>query len=190
MSPVSKTAQVLKYFAQRYQAAARKGVPRKRLVKLAYLADLLSREFLSTPITALAYYRYTFGPYDSAIEDSIDELVAAGLADRRDGWESDEVFSKRLTDTGAPIAFDFSHAEFEVLRYVAENYIDMPMRELLDDVVYPSAPMKLAPNKNDVLPMSVVDGRGLTLVGFRLEDVLAAEAAIDSGDFSTSISAR
>ncbi|MDQ3675069.1 MAG: hypothetical protein M3365_11955, partial [Gemmatimonadota bacterium] len=39
----SKTAQVLRYFAQHYGGP---GVPRKRLVKLAYMADILSRQYL------------------------------------------------------------------------------------------------------------------------------------------------
>jgi hypothetical protein len=182
---LSKTAQVLKYFAQQYKAgAARGGIPRKRLVKMAYLTDLLAREHFGHPLTDLTYYRYYYGPYDSAIRGFIDELVKADLADERHALDGDYV-TKFLVDHGVPISFDFGLAEMEILRYVAATYLSMPMQELLDDVVYQTAPFKKTSELNDKLPMDIVNNRVAETVPFALEAVLRAEMEIDAGQFTT-----
>lgn len=184
---ISKSAQVLKYFAQQYGAPpSRAGIPRKRLVKMAYLSDLLAREYLGRAITEFSYYRYKHGPYDRAIVSTIDELVKAGLAEDRQVWDGD-YRKKLLLDTGVALAFDFSAGEMEILRYVANTYLRMPMEELLEDVVYPSSPMRQTSRMEEVLPMDSVNNRGAREVGFDLEAVLRAEQEIDAGRFKTAI---
>src|SRR5712691_2138022 len=63
---VSRNARLLKYFVQQYP-----GIPRKRLVKLVYMADIISRQFLGRPISTFEYRLDKFGPYDPAIEDDV-----------------------------------------------------------------------------------------------------------------------
>jgi hypothetical protein len=185
MEAMSKTAQVLKYFAQQYQAENGKGIPRKRLIKMAYLTDLLAREYLGDPITDFRYYLYDFGPYDEEIESVIAELEAAGLAETKLEW-GQETNIKRLVDRGVPVAFDFTLVESEILRYVTTNYLTMPMHELMDEIVYPSLPMKEAKYK-ERLPMGLMDNRGRKAVGFDLEAVLRAEQDINRGNFTTAL---
>lgn len=184
MEPLNKTGQLLKYFAQQYRESDRKGIPRKRLIKMAFLADLLAREYLGHALTEFNYYYHHYGPYDSAIEDVVGELVTSGYAETRESWESDEVFTKRLCDLGVPYAYDFTASEAAILAYVAENYLPMPMKELLEDVVYASAPMRAA-TKSQPVPMDIVNHRGRDTVGFELDAVLEAARAIDEGRYFT-----
>lgn len=186
MTGLSKTEQVLKYFAQQYKLPpSRNGIPRKRLVKMAYMADVLAREYLGRPITDLDYHRNKFGPYDESIKAAIGDLVEAGLAEVRVEWEGDYQ-TKRLVDSGKPVSFTLTAAEMEILRYVAANYLHMPMAELLRDVVYQTLPMQDTP-MDQRLPMNLLDNRGVDAVGFDLEEVLRAEAEIDAGNFSVAI---
>lgn len=187
---VSRTAQLLRYFAQQYKGDGLQGIPRVRLMKMAYLSDLLAREYLSRPVTAFEYYRYEFGPYDEQIIDSIEELVAEGLAEVVTEWGGDRP-TKRLVGRGAPLAFEFSEPELEVMKYVADNYIGMDMRELLQEVVYRTQPMvpliEVDWRKKIPLDMDQMNGQGERAVGFRLADVLRAERAVHAGRFVTSI---
>ncbi len=189
MTSLSKTAQVLKYFAQQYRSGTKPGIPRTRLMKMAYLSDLLAREYLGQPITDFAYYRFHYGPYDRAIVDVVDELVAANLAELK--FEiGDEYETKLLVDLGRPVFFDFSAGETEILSYVARNYLRMPLKELLTDVVYETLPMKQTSRLDETLPMGASDNRGKDAVGFDLEEMLLAERQIDEGKFTTDFASR
>lgn len=190
MPEISRTAQVLRYFAQQYQAVSNKGIPRLRLVKMAYMSDVLAREYLESPVTSFNYYRYHLGPYDDAIIDAIEELVNAGLAETRTEW-SETGDTKRLVGRGAPIAFQFTAGELEVMKYVADTYMTMEMREFIEDVVYLTVPMVEAKDRDprDKVPLNMdqLNNVGTERVGFRLEDVLRAEEAIRAGRYVTTL---
>src|SRR3990172_4747017 len=103
----SKTAQVLKFFAQQY---GHPGVPRKRLAKLVYMADVLARQYLGHPITEFEYIKDHYGPYARSLPDYAEELVGCELAEEttsRDGVRR----TVRLRDLGQPLAFQFSPGE-------------------------------------------------------------------------------
>lgn len=182
--PISKTAQVLKYFAEQYRAGTGKGIPRKLLVKMCYVSDLFAHEHWGDAITDLAYYRYDRGPYDDHIVDYIEELETAKLAEVKHEIDGDYE-KKRLVDRGVRIAFDFSTVEQEVLDYVATNYLFMPMPELMEDVVYPSRPWKETSRRKEPLPMNSVDNEKSNLVGFPLEELLLAKRELEAGRFVT-----
>lgn len=187
MPQLSKTAQLLRFFAQQYGPP---GVPRLRLMKLAYMSDLLAREYLGQPITDFAYYRYTLGPYDDAIIAAIREVVDAGLGANRVEWGENGP-TRRLLANGVPIVFDFSAAELEILTYVTTNYLHMDMEEFVRDVVYTTKPMipllDAKPKDRKPLDMDQLNGAIVAQYGFRLEDVLEAEAAIRAGKFVTAL---
>jgi hypothetical protein len=181
---VSRDAQVLKFFAQQCR-----GIPRKRHVKLVYLADVLAREYLGHPISSFEYVRLYYGPYDRRFPEVAQELVLAGLAEEvtehRTAYPAPQR-TIRLVDLGLSVPFEFSLGELEVLRYVTENYLDMPMEELIEDVIYETEPMKAGVSEESRLPMELADRRGVDAVGFDLEAVLAAEREIAEGKFTTS----
>ena len=179
MTQLSRNAQLLKYFAQQYP-----GIPRTRLVKLVYMSDVLARQYLGHPISTFRYVHHYFGPYDGAVESAAEELEAAGLA-RQEFDRGPELTYKRLHDNGTPTPFSFTLGENEVLAYVSANYVQMPMREFLDDVVYETLPMKLSERRQAPLEMSVLDHTGSKAVGFDLERVLRAEQQAESGNYKT-----
>lgn len=182
MPSISKTAQLLKYFAQHYQRVTGQGIHRTRLMKMAYLSDLLAREYLGEQITAFSYYRYTYGPYDDHIRDFVDELVAVGLGERKLEYGPDHT-ANRLLDVGGPIVFEFAPTEQEILTYVRKTYLHMDMDELLQEVVYKTKPMVPLPAMDEDLKMDDINNAGRKIVGFDLADVLKAEAELDRGEF-------
>lgn len=171
---LSRNALLVKFFAQAYR-----GIPRTNLVKYIYEADVLAREYTGHPISTLTYHRDKFGPYDAAIEEAVDELIAAGhVEEKRESWTSWRIGKGtyiRLFDQHKPVSFDFDLAESAVLDYVVTNYRDMPFKEFLYDVVYETPPMKAGKQLGELLPMSDLDNKGTERVGFALADVLKAE---------------
>lgn len=178
---ISKSAQVLKFFAQQYR-----GIPRKRLTKMAYETDIIARQYLGEPITTFEWRLYQFGPYSEEIPLAVDELVKNGLAWTQDTEPTEEGPGwKKLYDAGRPVVFDFTLAENEILGYVAVNYLNMPMDELLNDVVYETKPLKVAVQFHQRLPMEIINNEGRNLVGFDLMRIIKAEQQARAGDFLT-----
>jgi hypothetical protein len=181
---ISKTAQVLRYFAQRYYADAKSGIKRVRLVKMAYMSDVIGREYLGAAITDFQWYRYLHGPYDDAVVAAVAELVAADLGLEKKEYDEGGVI-KRLLPVGGPVTFEFDDGELEVLKYVGDNYLGMPMGELIEDVVYRTAPMRelldADPEQRRRLDMKQLDDAGTRQAGFKLTDVLRAERAALAG---------
>src|SRR5574341_2097513 len=134
----------------------------------------------------MAYY---YGPYASQIPDAVDELTSKELAWVRETEATPEgdVAWKLLYDSGRPVTFDFSLGENEVLAYVVANYLNMPMEELLWDVVYPTMPFKaaVAAGFGSYLPMDLANQEGKRLVGFDLEAIIKAERQVEAGDYVT-----
>lgn len=171
MSELSRNAQVLKYFAQNYGAP---GVPRKRLVKLAFMTDLLARQYLGHPISHFEYLKDHFGPNARDLPEYAQELERAELAvefvERHPTHRT-----IRLRDCGRPVAFDFTAGESEILAYVVENYLSMDLDEFIDDVVKETDAFKAATRQGESLPMHLVDNSRRNEIGFDLESVLLAE---------------
>ena len=175
---LSRNAQLVKYFAQQSR-----GLPRTRLVKLIYMTDVLARQYLGRQVSSLRYYRYKFGPYDRAIESAVAELVESGYAEeRREIWSTEGAY-RRLFDLHQPTSFTFDLCESAILDYVSTNYVDMPWKELLQDVVYETAPMKAGVRKKQYLPMDMINDSGTRIVGFKLDEILRLEQESRPDDF-------
>jgi len=181
MPALSKNAQLLKFFSQQY---GHPGVPRKRLVKLAFMADVLSRQYLGRPISTFVYIKDHFGPNARDLPGFTQELEASGL-----GFECTETDGERRTirlrDAGRPIEFGFTPGESEILGYVVRNYLAMDIEEFIDSVVKQTEPFLAATRHGEELPMAVIDGAGREQVGFDLEAVLAAEQQAVDGRGTT-----
>jgi hypothetical protein len=175
MAELSRNAQVLRYLLQ-----VAPGIGRTKLVKFAYLADLEARRCLGRPISAFVYVFNQHGPFDSGgFFAAVGELTARGLATENQ-VPCGEYVGYELYATGEAAEFDFTAAEAEVLRFVATTYFSKTARDLCDDIVYKTEPMRSAePGKP--LPMDIVNrapGEGL---GFSLERMLAGEASAEAG---------
>jgi hypothetical protein len=178
---ISKTAQVLRFFAQQYGSA---GITRKRLVKLAYMSDVLSRQYLGQPITELGYIKDHYGPNARELPEFTKELVEAALADEWETWDGN-YRRIRLRAMAPGGMFSFSLGETEILAYVAKNYLAMDIEEFIDSVVKNTDPFKQVIVHGEHLPMHIVDNTVRNGVGFDLERVAAAERQAEEGDFVT-----
>jgi len=177
---LSHNAQLLKFFAQQYR-----GIPRKRLVKLVFMADIIGRQYLGKPLSNIQWTLYHYGPYSQEISDAVDELESRGLCWTEVKHAPGEATWKKLYDAGKPVLFDFSLAEDQVLGFVVRTYLNMPMEELILDVVYETTPYKRAEKFGDTLQMSLVDDEGKREFGFDLEEIARAERQAEEGDFVT-----
>lgn len=185
-TPLSRNAQLYKFLAQQCR-----GIPRKRLVKMAYMADLVARQYLGRPISTFNYVVYHYGPYPPETPETIEELSSRGLAWVQESVKAapDDYAFKKLYDSGKPVVFDFTLGENEVLAYVVRNYLDMDTEELVEDVVYQTRPYREALSSGrlrEPIPMEIVDGEGRRELGFDLERVLKAERQAAEGHSLTS----
>lgn len=181
MTGLTRTAQVLKFFAQQHGPP---GVPRKKLVKLAYMSDILARQYLGHPISEFSYIKDHYGPNDRSLPDYVRELEEAGYAEQ--GREFNPPFrTYRLRDLGKPVVFGFTPGESEILGYVAANYMDMDLDEFIEEVVKATDPYKAVERDGERLPMHVIDGTVRDEVGFDLEALIQAEKQAEAGEYVT-----
>lgn len=175
MTPLSRNAQVLRYLLE-----VAPGVGRIKLVKYAYLADCEAFRYLGRAISNFRYRFDKHGPFDRAFFDAKDELVREGFAIETttrigpyDGYD--------YRPTDEPVEYGFSQEEVEILRYVAETYLNDTAIRLCEDVVYKTPPMRAA-KVGERLKMETMREEPDPL-GFNLERLLAAEASVEAGRF-------
>lgn len=177
MAPLSRNAQVLRYLLQ-----AAPALGRTKLLKFAYLADCAARSYLGRPISEFRYRRYEQGPFDQAFYTACEELQSQGLVrETRIEFPGGYVGSE-YQPTGGPVEFDFDLAEAELLRVIAQTYMHMTARDLCDEVVYQTEPMRDA-KMNEELPMDRLDKGERDRLGFDLERLIRSEASVDDGRF-------
>ena len=181
MTTISKTAQVLNFFAMQYGPP---GIPRKRLVKLAYMADVIARQCLGHPITDLVYIKDHFGPNARELGDFAEELAQAEIAEQVTERQG-EIRYIRLRAGGRPVLFDFTLGETKVLWYVVANYLSMEIDEFIDLVVKETDPVRAVERLGDTLPMERLDNTVRNTVGFDLEKIAKAELQMERGEFVT-----
>src|SRR5258705_8020504 len=126
MSDVTKTAQLLHFFAKEN---GREGVTRKRLAKLAFMADILARQYLGRAISDLEYIKDQFGPYARELPDFTQELVDLEFASEFEERTSATHRKIVLRDRGKPLTYGFTRGENEILAYVMANYAAMDLQE-------------------------------------------------------------
>lgn len=141
MEKMDRTAQLLAFIVHKLG-----GVDgRVRLIKLAYMIDLEARGWLGRPISSLTYRREPMGPHDKDLEkhlinanEHVDvQMVAMG---------SYVGYSHR--PRGAAPDVEFNGAEIMVIDKVLSEVGDLSRRQLVEDVVYQTPPMKRAIAEN------------------------------------------
>lgn len=177
--PISKNAQIIKFFVGR----SPHGIGRTKLLKLVYLADLEARKLMGKPISSFDYHWHHHGPFDASIYDAVKELEDGEHAHTQEINHGGGYVEKKLIDDDGPTPFDFSEAEFEIMRFVAARFMAVPLRELLDSVVYKSRPMREVEARGDRLVMEAVDNQDRSRIGFDFEEVVQADAAAREGDY-------
>ena len=175
MTSISRNALALRFLLE-----AAPGVGRTKLAKFAYLADLEARRFLGKPITAFEYLYDQRGPFDArGFYAALSELEEGGLATQAP-VPCGQYLGYEIHPTQHPVEYDFDLAEAEVLTYVAQTYLAKNARELCDDVVYETRPMKDA-SPGKPLAMSAENGTPGDNLSFDLRRMLAGEAEARAG---------
>lgn len=169
--PVSRNAQLLKFLVARNPS----GVGNLQLMKFAYLCDLESRKLMGKPISDFDYIWYDYGPFDKGLYAAITELTDADLAVQSEvDYGSGIRARKVLVDRGEAVETEFSPAELEVMSFVANRYMSLPLDTLLN-VVYDTEPMAAVENRLDALDMASCDGLDQQRIGFEFEAIVNAE---------------
>jgi len=175
MPAMSRNGQVLRYLLQ-----VASGIGHTKLAKFAYLADLEARKYLGRPISEFVYVYDQHGPFDSTgFFAALEELKGSGLVTENQ-VPCGQYVGYEMFPTGSVVEFEFSRAESEVLRYVAETYLSKTARDLCDDVVYKTEPMQGA-KVGKPLPMDKLNRDPKDKLGFSVERMLAGEASAAAG---------
>lgn len=143
---------------------------RTQIVKYVYLADLESRRHRGRSLTGLKWQKHNHDPFDPQILSALESLTASGdvseeqveFPDGKRGW---------LYSTESTPGIEFSDSDQAILDLVVKQYGDMTLRQLLDDVVYESEPMKNAADRRP-LDMSCVNDEA-AIPGISLDEAWA-----------------
>jgi hypothetical protein len=111
------------------------------LAKLVYMADLEARGWLGHPLSSLEYKRDHGGPYDRAFEEHAKHVVDLV----RMTWEPVIDYNVCTHEAmGRLPKLSFAPEELLVIDRTLAQYGAMSRREILEDVVYQTGPMKRA----------------------------------------------
>lgn len=176
MSELSRNAQVLRYLLE-----AAPGVGHTKLAKFAYLADLEAWKYLGRPISELRYVLDRHGPFDApAFFEALEQLVARGYA-AQSSVPCGPYQGYEVRPTSEPVEYGFTLAEAAVLGHVVNTYLGLTAKELCEDVVYQTEPMRNVKKVGERIPMEKVTRDSADELGFRLERMLAGEQSAEAG---------
>jgi hypothetical protein len=176
---LGKIAPLIRYFVERVPGAGR-----TQIVKFLYLTDLESGRYLGHPISDLNYILYDHGPFDSEILAHLDLLCAMDYLEGEQVRYPNGKFGWRYKATDKPLPLTGTSKEgLAILDYVAANYGRTPLQGLLEEVVYQTAPMVDAKEREAYghrLRMELVDNEA-RVPGLELERVVASVDQLDQG---------
>jgi hypothetical protein len=171
----SHVAQLIRFFAQRVPGAGR-----THLVKFLYLADLEARRYLGKPLTPLRYRWDHFGPFDPEILRQIERLETDGFLMRNE-YEYQGTRAYSYTATDRPFPLPAGEAEMAILEMIVARFGKMPLKDLLDDVVYQTPPMRDVERRGQRLRMELVDNEA-RIPGAELEVIYESMDQVDRGE--------
>ncbi len=155
-----------------------------KLMKLIYLADYEARRYLGRPLSNAKYVWYFYGPWDPQLETWIAKLTEANVIVEEavvyPTGAKGYLYSRGAVD----VPGTFTAAENELLSYVCKRYSERPLRELLDEIVYETEPMREAREakaKNAPLKMDSVNGAKAKELVIPFEELLERSRELHAG---------
>jgi hypothetical protein len=177
---MTRTEKILKYIIQRHSDA----VGNTRLAKYIYMTDYLCRKYLGHAVSDLQYRLLLFGPFDPKLYEALQNLRMEGQIDVYQYLSSGRV-GFAYVDIGPPVELDLTDAERLILDYVLDAFHRRPLKELLEDVVYETEPVKEALERGasgEPLEMDRINNTGREeLGGLDLEVIMRSEKAAAEG---------
>lgn len=159
---------------------------RTRLMKLLYLADYEARRYLGRPLSGIKYVWHFYGPYEPKLPEWIDSLKGSGVIVEEPMTYPSGVTGYLYTPGPRSPSASFAPAEMEILSYVCRQYSQVPLRDLLDDVVYQTEPMLKAQEKgakNQPLEMHIVDNSKSNELSISFEELLERRRQLQAGEY-------
>jgi hypothetical protein len=174
-----RLAILIRYFLEKVPGAGR-----TRIIKFLYLIDHDARQFLGRPISQLQYIRHKKGPYSYEFDRQLKQMEIAGdVTAEQFAYQGSAGYSYHVAE---PLdAEPFAPEEKVILDYVADLVKKSSLNELLDDIVYQTAPMVEAVKQRkplgQPLNMALVDNIQ-RIPGLELERMLRSLDNVDKGN--------
>lgn len=173
-----RTCQALHYLVSHLSDAA----GRTKLVKLLYLADLEARRVLGRPLTEMQYRWWEYGPWDEQFA-----LCEASLKSRNliqvETYPYQSYYGSFYVPLG-DMMYTFADDEVAVLDYLVKTFGKKGRKELVEEIVYQTPPMKDAVAREAYgkpLRMEIVDNEDFDQHGIALADILEGERRLRAG---------
>lgn len=147
------------------------GAGRTQIVKFLYLADLESRRCLGRPLTDLNYIWGDHGPFDPRICERLVELQKSGRICEEQYTSSYGGPAYRYRPSNEQQQLPPTEVARVILEKVVADIQGVPLRDLLEDVVYQTKPMLDAKERDargQPLRMDLVDNE-LVIPGLNVE---------------------
>jgi len=140
--PQKKTLQLIKYFCSTHP-----NTTVTALMKLSYLADLISMKEQKKQISCFEYIRYSFGPYDSRIYSYVEELQTNEdiVASNQYSTTGDEYLTYNATTSLEQLHDeDFDLLSIEDLKIIKNLVSELSGygAKMLTEMAYKTAPMR------------------------------------------------
>ncbi len=134
---MSKNHQLLAYLAKEHPSASI-----TVLMKLSYLADLISVEKLGQKISSFDYIRYSYGPFTSAVYNTIEDLTLKKVLTTKNDYAGGNVEYITYTFTN-PEDFFFNELSEGELSVINEMMAELKGygAKTLTEIAYKTKPM-------------------------------------------------
>ncbi len=151
-------------------------------MKLLYLADLEARRVLGRPLTEMQYRWWEYGPWDEQFA-----LCEASLKSRNliqvETYPYQSYYGSFYVPLG-DMMYTFADDEVAVLDYLVKTFGKKGRKELVEEIVYQTPPMKDAVAREAYgkpLRMEIVDNEDFDQHGIALADILEGERRLRAG---------
>jgi|SRR6185437_4501898 len=181
----TRAEQMIAYFVRHCERSP----GRTRLMKLLYLTDFESRRAMGHPLSELKYVWYNHGPYDFSLNAHLRRLSEAGVIEEVCVQYPYGATGYEYSAGPVEIPLLFKPEEDAVLDYVCRMYSTGELRDLLEDVVYETAPMKIAQEQGALgvaLNMDSVNFELATALRVPFATLVQRSAAARRGEYTSS----
>ncbi len=162
--------------------AGRRKISRTRLLKLAYMADLLAWRVLGAPISEFRYRRYKQGPFDGEFYPAIEALLEAGRVETEEKTTitgNDCNLIRAVSGFPSPLG-EFTRGQAHLIDLAINRYGSMKLPKFLEEV-HRTESMKNIPFQ-EPLPMEEQKDKDREAAGgISLETILESREEISKG---------
>jgi len=174
---INKLKDCLFFFIRQHSAS----IGRTKLVKLVYLADVLSYQKYGKTLTGLNYIFYDYGPWAVEFYSALESLP---MVKENKGLTSFGDLKYHYEETGQPYTFTgLNQAEIAILEKIDQEWGGKRLREILR-YVYNNLPLA-ASSQGEIIDFDVLEEEGLML--WESEAKSAVKKALDQAEWDVEL---